>query len=53
MAVFRFYESGALKDINVPKDMDKTDAQNIIDLINDVIPKLRRNQKRITKKALK
>ena len=43
MAVFRFYESGVLKDINVPKDMDKTDAQNIIDLINNVIPKLKRN----------
>jgi len=52
MAVFRFYESGALKDINVPKDMDKTDAQNIIDLINDVIPKLRRNQKEDNEEGL-
>lgn len=52
MAVFRFYQSGALKDINVPTDMDKTDAQNIIDLINDVIPKLRRNQKEDNEEGL-
>ena len=45
MAVFSFYESGAIKDINLPKGMNKEDAQNIIDLINNVVPKLTRNKK--------
>ena len=45
MAVFTFYESGAIKDINLPKGMNKEDAQNIIDLINNVVPKLTRNKK--------
>jgi hypothetical protein len=45
MAVFSFYESGAIKDINLPKGMNKEDAQNLIDLINNVVPKLTRNKK--------
>ena len=45
MAVFTFYESGAIKDINLPKGMNKEDAQNLIDLINNVVPKLTRNKK--------
>lgn len=44
MSVFHFYENGTIKDINLPKEMRKEDAQNMIDLINNVVPKLTRNK---------
>ena len=52
MAVFHFYEDGTIKDINLSKEMDKTDAQNIIDLINSVVPKLVRNKKEDSENGL-
>ena len=52
MAVFTFYESGAIKDVNLPKGMNKEDAQNLIDLINNVVPKLTRNKKEDNKNGL-
>ncbi len=44
MSEFHFYENGTIKDINLPKEMIKDDAQNMVDLINNVIPKLIRNK---------
>ena len=43
-AYFKFYENGTLIDINLPKQTDPLNARNIIDLINNVIPKLSRNK---------
>ena len=44
MALFHFFDNGTIKDINLPKEMDKDTAQNMIDLINNVITKLFRNK---------
>ena len=44
MAIFRFYENGTLLDINLPKEIDKQNAESIIDLIDNIIPKLIRNR---------
>ena len=44
MALIHFYENGTIKDINLPKEMDKDSAQNMVDLINNVITKLYRNK---------
>ena len=44
MAIFRFYENGTLLDINLPKEMDKENAESIIDLIDNIMPKLIRNR---------
>ena len=44
VAIFRFYENGTIKEINLPKEMDKENAESIIDLIDNIIPKLIRNR---------
>ena len=44
MAEFHFFENGTIKDIYLPKEMNKDEAQSMIDLINNVIPKLSRNK---------
>ena len=45
MAVFSFYENGSIKEIKLPNNMDKYNAESIIELIGNVIPKLTRNRK--------
>jgi hypothetical protein len=52
MAIFHFYENGTKKDILLPEGMDKDDAQNMIDLINNVVPKLTRNKTEDNEKGL-
>ena len=44
MAIIRYYDNATIKDINLPKDMDKETADSIIDLVDDVMPKLVRNK---------
>ena len=44
VAIFRFYENGTIKEINLPKEMDKENAESIIDLIDNIMPKLIRNR---------
>ena len=44
MAIFRFYENGTLFDINLPKEIDKQNAESIIELIDNIMPKLIRNR---------
>ena len=44
MAIFTFHEHGTLGDINLPDNMDKNNADSIVELINNVIPKLTRNR---------
>jgi len=43
MSLFSFYENGTLADILLPNDIDNYNANLIIELIEDVIPKLSRN----------
>ena len=45
MAVFTFFEDGTIEDIKVPDNMDKYHADSIVELIQNVIPKLTRNRK--------
>ena len=52
MSVFHFYENGTIKDINLPKEMDKENAESIIDLINNVMPKLVRNRTEDNEKGI-
>ena len=44
MAIFSFYENGTVADIQLPNNMDSYYAQNIIEMIDNVIPKLTRNR---------
>ena len=44
MGIFTFHEDGTLGDIKVPDNMDKYNAESIIELIKNVIPKLTRNR---------
>ena len=44
IAEFHFFDNGTIYDINLPEEMTKEDAQNMVDLINNVIPKLTRNK---------
>ena len=44
MSLFHYYENGTIKDIDLPEEMGKEDAQNMIDLINNVVPNLIRNK---------
>ena len=44
MSIFSFYENGTLADILLPNDIDNYNAHLIVDLIEDVIPKLSRNK---------
>ena len=43
MSLFSFYENGTLADILLPNDIDNYNANLIIELIEDAIPKLSRN----------
>lgn len=45
MAVFSFYEDGTVSEIKVPDNMDKYNADSIVELIENVIPRLTRNRK--------
>ena len=44
IAEFHFFDNGTIYDINLPEEMTKEEAQNMVDLINNVIPKLTRNK---------
>ena len=44
MSIFTFHEDGKLEDIKLPDNMDKYNADSIIELIKNVIPKLTRNR---------
>ena len=44
MAFFSFYEDGKINEIKLPNNMDKYNANSIIELIESVIPKLTRNK---------
>ena len=44
IAEFHFFDNGTINDINLPEEMTKEEAQNMVDLINNVIPKLTRNK---------
>ena len=44
MGIFTFHEDGTLGDIKLPDNMDKYNADSIVELIKNVIPKLTRNR---------
>ena len=44
MALFSFYENGTIIDIKVPDNMDNYNANNIMEIIENIIPKLSRNK---------
>ena len=44
MAIFSFYENGTIYDIKLPNNMNNYYANAIIELIENVIPKLSRNK---------
>ena len=44
LALFKFYENGTIDDIQLPSNIDEYNAHTIIELIEDVIPKLTRNR---------
>ena len=44
LAFFKFYENGTIDEILLPNNMDQYNAQSIVDLIKNVIPKLTRNR---------
>ena len=44
IAQFSFYEDGTIIKINLPKDIDSYNAEKLISLIKDVIPKLSINK---------
>ena len=52
MAKFSYFENGTIIDINLPENMDQYNAQSMIELINNVVPKLSRNKKADKKKGL-
>ena len=45
MAVFKFTDDGEIEEIKLPNNMDKYNAESILELIKKVIPKLSRNKK--------
>ena len=45
MSKFSFFENGTISEINLPKDMDKYHAQVMIELIDNIVVKLIRNEK--------
>ena len=51
-AIFHFYENGTLKDIKLPINSSKDEIQTMVDLINEVIPKLIRNKTEDDKKGI-
>ena len=40
MAIFTFHEDGTLGDINLPDNMDKFNANLIVELVKNLIPNL-------------
>ena len=44
MGIFTFHEDGTLGDINLPDNMDKFNANLIVELVKNLIPKLTRNR---------
>ena len=52
MAKFSYYENGTLIDTDLPTDMDEYNAQTILELINNVIPKLSRDKRHDRKHRL-
>ena len=52
LAKFSYFENGTIIDINLPEDMDQYNTQAMIELINNVVPKLSRNKKEDKKKGL-
>ena len=52
LAKFSYFENGTIIEINLPEDMDQYNAENMLELINNVIPKLSRNKKEDEKKGL-
>ena len=45
MGKFSFFKNGTISEIELPNDMDKYNAQVIIELINNVVVKIIRNKK--------
>ena len=43
-AIFSFYENGTISNINLPDNMNKSIAISMINLIEQIIPKLNRNR---------
>ena len=52
IGIFTFHEDGTLVDIKLPDNMDKYNADSIVELIKDVIPKLTRNRTEDMSKGL-
>ena len=52
MAEFHFYDNGTIENIYLPEEMSKDEAQNMVDFINNVIPKLSRNKTDDNKKGI-
>ena len=52
LAKFSYFENGTIIDINLPENMDQYNTQAMIELINNVVPKLSRNKKEDKKKGL-
>ena len=44
MGIFTFHEDGTLVDIKLPDNMGKYNADSIVELIKNIIPKLTRNR---------
>ena len=44
IGIFTFHEDGTLGDIKLPDNMDKYNADTIVELIKNVVPKLTRNR---------
>ena len=52
LAKFSYFENGTIIDINLPENMDQYNTQAMIELINNVVPKLSRNKKEDKRKGL-
>ena len=52
MAKFSYFENGTIIVINLPEDMDQYNAQAMIELINNVVPKLSRSKKEDKKRGI-
>ena len=44
MSIFSFYDNGKIADIKLPNNMDESNAHHILELIENIIPKLSRNK---------
>ena len=53
MAQFSYFQNGTIIDVNLPEDMDKYNAQSLLDLIDNVIPRLSRRKRDDKKNGLK